>query len=138
MNKISEKTMVEIFEQNLLKQQIKPIKELPFEGTKIDLSYLNKNNLHGIEFKLNNFKKLLYQASRIQFLFNYVYICIPTQKNEKNIEKKIQICKEKNIGLILFDVNRYSFKRIFKPKRNAIKLKLINKNAYIEGEELER
>lgn len=136
MNKISEKDMVEKFiNYVIVKNNFAYKKEVPFEGTKIDLTYSSGKYIYGIEFKLNNFSKVICQAKRIKNLFNFVYVCI---LHTSKIEKKIEICKNENIGLVIFDYKNNNFKRIVSPKKNKIKIHLINKNNYLKDVNYER
>lgn len=130
MNKISENAMVELFINDFLNKDFIHKKEVPFEGTKIDLIYCSSKYIYGVEFKLKNFSKVINQAKRIKNLFNYVYICI---LSTRNIEKKIEICKIENIGLILFDCKNKKFRKMLSPKKSKIKINLINKNIYFKG-----
>jgi len=57
-------------------------------------------NIIGIEFKLNNWKRALKQAKNNRNAFDFVYICIP---NNKNIEKIIFEAKKNGVGVIIFD-----------------------------------
>ena len=122
MNKLSELELVDKFIDSLSLKKIPYKKELPFEGTRIDLCYWNKKNIYGIEFKLSNFTKVLYQASRIKKLFNYIFICLP-KKSINN--EKIKICIDRNIGLIVYDDKKEKFSLINKPKREKIKINII-------------
>lgn len=122
MINFSEQDIVNKFIDNLKNKNIDFKTEIPYEGTRVDLGYWNKKYLYGVEFKLKNFRKVLYQARRIQNLFNFVYICMPDNVLNK---EKINICVENNIGLLAFNSRLNKFSTLNKPKQRKIKIDII-------------
>lgn len=129
MKKLSEDEIVNLYIKK--KNLSNFIKEKRYGATRIDLSFLKKDNLYAIEFKKHDFKKVFIQAIRLQYSFNYVFICINLSKIMK---PKLEICKENNIGLIVFDEIKQTFKILYKPLKRKIILNLIDKRSYLTKE----
>ena len=59
---------------------IAAVTEVPFMQQSIDLVYLENNQLIAMEFKIDNWKRAIEQASSHFLGTNEVYICIPKPK----------------------------------------------------------
>ncbi len=94
--------MVNKVQDYLRKKGIQVVTEVPFMQQSIDLVYLKKNQLIAIEFKIDNWKRAIEQASSHFLGTNEVYICIP--KPKKKIPEKLSKAMEKtDVGLVFFD-----------------------------------
>ncbi|MBK7106863.1 MAG: hypothetical protein IPH62_16445 [Ignavibacteriae bacterium] len=77
------------------------LRQFPLFNRVIDFVAIDKNdNVFGIEFKLNNCKKVLEQAKKNKSSFDYFYICLPQKNFKYNFYEKV---KEAGIGLMLYD-----------------------------------
>lgn len=125
---MTENDIVDLFiKKELIKNEITDFKkEIPFEGTRIDLSFLDKKGiLNLIEFKKNDFNKVLYQAKRIKILGNATWICVIKNKKEILMRHK---CILYGIGLIFFDSKKQKFIISVSPKLEEIKVENLIKN----------
>ena len=96
--------MVNKVQDYLKSKGIKVVKEVPFMQQSIDLVYIKKNQLIAMEFKVDNWKRAIEQASSHFLGTNEVYICIP--KPKKGIPEKLSKAMEKtDVGLVFFDEN---------------------------------
>ena len=96
--------MVNKVQDYLKSKGIKVVTEVPFMQQSIDLVYIKKNQLIAMEFKVDNWKRAIEQASSHFLGTNEVYICIP--KPKKGIPEKLSKAMEKtDVGLVFFDEN---------------------------------
>lgn len=112
--------------RNVSKKHI--IKEQLYGSTRIDLLYKSKNSLIAIEFKKNNFNKVINQAINLKYSFNKVFICFLKPKNQNSFNKKLQKCKNLNIGFITYNEQSKKFKTHFNPNSKKIILHIYKNN----------
>lgn len=111
----------------------KIVLEQPYCGSRVDLLYKQDGLLIGVEFKRFDFLGVLRQANNLRFSFNKVFICYLKPKNDENFKKKLDICKRREIGLIIFDENSKRFETLYEPNEREIVLHIFvskNKNNY--------
>lgn len=104
--------------QNYLRNKgVEVVTEVPFMQQSIDLVYLENNTLIAIEFKINNWKRAIEQASSHLLGTNEVYICIP--KPKKGIpEKLLEAMKKTDVGLFFFDENSDNMIEVIYPAKH--------------------
>lgn len=69
------------------------------------------------ELKLDNWKRALFQAIRYKTFSEYNYVVMPIDKKELLL-KKIDVFRENNVGLLLFDSRLYKVELLYKAKKN--------------------
>lgn len=79
--------------------------------------YIPEMNIYSFELKLSNWKRALFQAMRYKTFSEYTYIVMPSEKKTLLI-KNLNIFKENNIGIILFDTTTCSIEIIYNPRKN--------------------
>lgn len=95
--------------------------EIPYFNRSLDLVYIeNEKEVGVIEFKLNNWRRCIEQASYCLGSAEYIYICIPMNST---ISKAEQLARNFGIGIITFDEN-ITFNFRLKAKRQKTKQNL--------------
>lgn len=85
----------------LIDKGYKLSQQVPLSNRLIDLAAIDDNDfLVCIEFKLNNWRKALEQASKNKNSFDYVYICLPNKKFSKSL---LQEAKKMGVGIIIYN-----------------------------------
>jgi len=88
--------------------------QVPNHNLVIDFGGIKKNTLIGIEYKLSNWKRGIWQARGHRLAFDYLYVLLPFRKIS------VALCKEARkhgIGILLFNVAfGKSIDVIIKPK----------------------
>lgn len=69
------------------------------------------------ELKLDNWKRALFQAIRYKTFSEYNYVVMPIDKKELLL-KNIDVFRENNIGLLLFDARLYKVEVLYKARKN--------------------
>ncbi len=77
--------------------------------------YLPKAEILSYEFKLNNWKRALFQATRYRTFSHQVFVVMPPESSHL-ISKNIDIFKRFNVGIMTHDINGRT-KTIFSPRK---------------------
>lgn len=107
--------------------------EVPVFCRSVDLVVHDHNTeiLTAIEFKLHDWKRAIDQVQSIRFCFDYSCICMPKPITDHTLKILIQACKERDIGLILYDIKENRFETVnTTPQRQQVwsiqKKKIVN------------
>lgn len=73
--------------------------------------------MYAFELKLDNWKRALFQAIRYKTFSEYNYVVMPIDKKELLL-KKIDVFRENNVGLLLFDARLYKVEVLYKARKN--------------------
>ena len=105
---------------------IAAVTEVPFMQQSIDLFYLENNQLIAMEFKIDNWKRAIEQASSHFLGTNEVYICIP--KPKKGMPEKLSEAMAKtDVGLVFFDEASDNIMEVVYPAKHNKKVWKIGK-----------
>jgi hypothetical protein len=87
--------------------------EVPVFCRSVDLviKSMKGTEITAIEFKLNDWKRALFQAQSVSLCFDFLYICVPKPKTQKGYETVVAACKSNNVGLYFFDDATNSFEK---------------------------
>jgi len=89
--------------------------QIPNYNRVIDFGGTTNNNIMiGIEYKLKDWKKAMWQAVKHRLVFDFLYILIPKRKITQEMKNE---AKKTGIGILLFD--GISIKIVLKPKFQA-------------------
>ncbi len=94
-------------------------RQVPLSNRVIDFVALDdKENIIGIEFKLKNWKRALYQVKSNINAFDFGYIFIPLIDNIDNVIKE---ANSYGIGVFCYDRKAEIIKKYLEPKKNQFK-----------------
>ena len=91
--------------------------EIPVFARSVDVVKYNveTNSITAIEFKLNDWKRVIKQALDVRISFDYLEICVLKPKTEKTQRKIIDECERKGIGLYFYNEFQMTFEKILEP-----------------------
>ena len=92
--------------------------------------YIPEMKIYSFELKLDNWKRALFQAIRYKTFSEYTYVVMPSDKKEL-LKKKIDIFKENNIGILLFDTKNDDIEVLYRARKNEDRSK--SHSYYIKG-----
>ena len=75
-----------------------------------------KLDIWAFELKISNWKRALFQALQYKAFANYSLVVFPFEK-ENVLGKQIDLFRELNVGILLFDVNTNHVKFLLRPKK---------------------
>lgn len=114
----SEKEMVIQYCKILESKRVSFAVEVPFYYKSIDLVYFDpRERIIALEFKISNWRKAIRQAEECSYGADEVYVCLPEQLFNENIEHEI---KKSNCGLIIFNIRTLEIRIVvpFKKKKS--------------------
>ncbi len=115
----SEKELEEIALPFFSEMNFKYHRQVPLFNRVIDFVALdNEENVIGIEFKLKNWKRAIYQVKSNINAFDYGYIFIPSIGNMGVV---IDEAKNHGIGIFCYDRKADTINTLLKPKKNNLK-----------------
>lgn len=103
---ITEKEQVEIGERWFKSQGYVTHKEVPVFSSSLDLLISKGETLHGIEFKLNNWEKVIHQAEKHSIALDYVSVFLNKPKRQETLDRIKIECNSKGLGLFLLEDNQ--------------------------------
>lgn len=105
---MTENDLCELGEQFYRERGWEVLREVPFAGRSIDMLLVRPETGKkiGIEFKLRDWKKALYQATILQLGMTWAFIAMPKPKRGLN-PKCVEWAKDMGIGIILFTAGNF-------------------------------
>jgi hypothetical protein len=111
VNKYSEFEQRSKFISQFSDKGISLFQEVPVFSRSVDLVSHDMQNqtISAIEFKTTNWKRAIQQVQEVSLSFDFLEICIIEPKTCETIQKVVNDCKEKGIGLYFFNQDDGSF-----------------------------
>lgn len=101
---ITEYEQVQIGEQWFFSQGLQTYLEVPIFSSSLDLLLVDeKRQLHGVEFKLSNWQRVLKQAKRHKIALDYVSVFLIKPKTARTERQIVSECQKQGIGLFFLD-----------------------------------
>jgi hypothetical protein len=102
---ISEECQRIKFAEFFANNQVEFYFEVPVFCRSVDLVSrdLQNDTITAIEFKINDWKRALFQALSVALCFDFLAICVPKPKTSKGQQTIIDECVRVGVGLYFFD-----------------------------------
>lgn len=132
-SKLSEEQQRDLFLQAYHEENTLMFCEVPVFNRSIDVVKFNPvtGEITAIEFKLNDWKRVIRQVLTVGISFDYLEICIPKPKLEQTSNLIISACRDEGIGLYFWDMESLEFVKIIEPVK-SLKIWGIQKSLIIQ------
>jgi len=96
-----------------------------------DIVAFKKEEVVGVELKINNWKKAIIQAKNYQLGCDYTYVAFPLNRVFNILRKADYILKKEGIGLLVIKEKTHEVCKIIDAEQSIKKMGSISKNKFL-------